>query len=346
MLARRRRIVHCAPVPLHLTADDGEAYAAGCALLGSGGGGDVRSARHLLDATLGRSHRLPSRDVRDLSRGTVALVGAVGSPTVMTERLPSGEEFAAAITRLEATTGRRIDAVAPLEIGGVNGLLGVIAAAQSGRVLLDADGMGRAFPRLDQCVLTGHVPAVPMALVDPSGGSLVIEGVRTETLERTVRAVLPAMGTWAAVACYLTDVDTFARYAVLGSIGRALALGRELLEGGGPQLAEAASGTVLDIVRDDTHRPHGIVTLVDEMSDGAVVRIDHAEEFVSLLRDGVPTASAPDVIAVVDARTWRTLAVSDLRVGQRVRVLVIPAPSPLPQLTQTHGLTAYGLEVA
>ncbi len=327
-----------------LDVDRVDDLARGCALLGSGGGGDVRVATHLLAATLATHGPIVADDPEDVSGGSVALVGAVGSPTVMTERLPGGAEFAAAVGRLEAVSGRRITHVAPLEIGGVNGLLGVVAALESGRALLDADGMGRAFPRLDQCVLTGRVSAVPLALVDPSGGSLVIEGVPAETLERTVRAVLPAMGTWAALACYLTDVSTLAAYAVPGSLGRALDLGsalarRELSAG----LDVAAIGSVIDVLRAEEHRQHGIITLLAE--DGAIVRLDHAEELVCVLRDGELLAEAPTIIAVVDARTWRPLLAADVRVGQRLAVLLVPAPLALADRAGTHGLTAYGLEV-
>ena len=55
-------------------------------------------------------------------------------------------------------------------------------------------------------------------------------------------------GTWAAVACYLTDVDTFARYAVLGSIGRALALGRELLEGGERRIVDGPFAETKELI--------------------------------------------------------------------------------------------------
>ncbi len=262
----------------------------------------------------------------------VALVGAVGSPTVMTERLPSGEEFALALHRLEAATGRTFGAVAPLEIGGVNGLLGLVAGARAGRPVLDADGMGRAFARLDQCVLTGHVEATPMVLADPCGGSLVLEGLRPGALARTVEAVLPALGTWAAIACFPTTIGVLRRHAVVGSVGRALRVGRMLRAArdcvgdirGGPRVTEIGSGSIVEVLRPPRAASGGTLTIVGEGPEARTLRVDHGEEFEAVTIDGVVAVVGPDLVVVCDSRTWLPLGVADVRVGQRVRVLTAP----------------------
>ncbi len=329
------------PVPIHhLGPQDVEAYAAGCALLGSGGGGDVGAAALLLRRTLGE--RGPLQVVRpgDLPEDTlVCFAGAVGSPTVMLERLPGDREFGLAVTALRERLGRPIGAVAPLEIGGVNGLLGLVAPAHLGLPALDVDAMGRAFPRLDLTVLADRVPATPAVLATSSGGTILLDRLDAATLEQAVRGLLPAVGTWAAVALHSCTVAEAARYAVPGSISRALSVGSAA--GPAPGRRPVGAGTVVQVRRDGASRG-GVLTL-DLDEDAGVLRVDFSDEHVLAVHDGMPVAWAPDIIALVDERTGRAVTVDALRPGQHLTLSVLPAPAAVAQRADLLGPAAYGL---
>src|SRR5262249_40763051 len=131
-------------------------------------------------------------------------IGGMGAPTVVIEKLLSGDELGQALAILEAELGRRADAVCPFEAGGTNSLYAVIAAAELDRPLLDVDGMGRAFPELHMVTFNvGGVSATPMVVVDERGSSVLIRTSTAKWAEKLARAATIAMGghsMWAGYA--------------------------------------------------------------------------------------------------------------------------------------------------
>lgn len=51
---------------------------------------------------------------------------------------------------------RKIQGVATAQIGGANGLMGLIAGSMNGLPIVDVDAMGRAFPKLDNTIQYIH----------------------------------------------------------------------------------------------------------------------------------------------------------------------------------------------
>lgn len=343
--------------PMYLNAADVEVLALGCTFLGAGGGGSVAAAAPLLRHTLEVNGTLPVVSASALDPdASVACVGAVGSSTVMLERLPSGVELAAAVRALERHTGTRFQALQPLEIGGVNGLLGLVAASRLGLPAIDGDAMGRAYPRLDHTVLMGVVPASPLAVADAGGDVMLVDSAGDRSVERLVRAVLPAMGAWAAVCLHAGTAGQYARHAVPASVSRALTLGRAWTgrrrEDGADFLAAAQArlvftGTVLEIRRTRSATEiSGVISLGHACEEDRSMRIDFANEYVAAFDDGVPVSTAPDITCVLDARTWEPVSVERLAVQQRVRVIRLPAPEALRRPHPGRldlGLRGYGM---
>ena len=99
----------------------------------------------------------------------------MGAPTVMLEKLPRGDEATCALRALEQLLGRPVTHTVSIEAGGLNSVIPFIAAAELGLPLIDADGMGRAFPELQMVLPTlGGVTATPMAMADERGNSAVL----------------------------------------------------------------------------------------------------------------------------------------------------------------------------
>ncbi|MFF7140058.1 MULTISPECIES: S-methyl thiohydantoin desulfurase domain-containing protein [Streptomyces] len=71
--------------------------------------------------------------------------------------------------------GKLAAAVGVIEIGGLNAVAAVLAAARLGAPVLDGDLMGRAFPRINRTTVavTGH-RAAPPALVGPGADTVIV----------------------------------------------------------------------------------------------------------------------------------------------------------------------------
>ncbi len=317
-----------------LAADVLDAYVRGCDVLGSGGGGDTRTAAALLRQLLTADPVtvLAPDDVAD--DAAVVTVGAIGSPTVMRERIPYGGEFSHAVRTLERYCATQFEVVAPLEIGGVNGVLAVVVAAVLGRPLLDCDGMGRAWPRLEQVVLHGRIPETPVALANPSGGVVLIDGVGSGSVSATIAAALPSLGGWAAMAAYPSSWRDYRDVVLTGSVSRALAIGQGVL-------GSSWTGTVCDVAR--FAGGGGVAVLAAEGNPASLLRVDLAEEYVTAMLDGDRLAAAPDVISLTDARSGAPIGVPDLRIGQRLSLVVLPSPEALGLDPARWGLASYGL---
>ena len=90
----------------------------------------------------------------------------------------------------------KIVAVTSGEIGGMNSMEPLCVAAKLGLPVVDADGMGRAFPELQMFLpfMKGELP-YPMALADEKGGVEIAVHVDTaKNLEDYMRVVCVKQG--------------------------------------------------------------------------------------------------------------------------------------------------------
>lgn len=328
---------------MRITAGDVADLAAGATLLGSGGGGDTTDAAVMLRLAL--DERGPVELVRaaDLDpRSWVVPVAAIGAITVMVERPPGGVEFELAVRALERHLGIEAVAVHGLESGGINALTPVATAAWLGLPLVDADGMGRAFPRLDQTVFNlAGLPSAPVVLTEPTGAEVIITGADDTGVERLARAALPALGGWAATAGFAMRAGQSAAHALSGTIGFALTLGRALRNARHDPaardrlLAETSgrrlfTGIVMQVrQRGRGGAVHGTVTVRHARVRERTLRLEMADEYLLALDDGAVTARVPDIIVVLHARTWLPISTEQVAPGQHVDVLRLPAPAAL-----------------
>ncbi len=320
--------------------DDVHDLAAGVTLLGSGGGGDTATVARMLRHTLAHHGPVTLISAADLPDDALVIpIAATGSITVMIERLPTGAEFRSVIQALTEYLGRPAAALHVFEVGGANALFAVAAAAWAGLPLIDADGMGRAYPRIDQTVLNAAgISATPIALADPSGNQVLIQRARDNTdAERILRAVLPALGGWAATALYPMRAADAHQYAIPGSITAALKLGRDLRAAQrtpwarvsllGKRHAELLfSGTVVETLRHPRPRTGGTLTIEHETDPQRSLRVEIADEYLLAIDDGQVTASVPDIIALLDRRTWNPVSTEHITCGRFVDVVRFPSP--------------------
>jgi uncharacterized protein len=135
---------------LRLTVSDLRHLARGAAFLGTGGGGNSYIGRLMVE----RAMQETGRELQLLALGDLpddALViptVMMGAPTCIVEKLPEGREAAASLRRLEKHLGKRAFATMPIEAGGVNSMIPRVVGVRLGLPVVDADGMGGAFPEL------------------------------------------------------------------------------------------------------------------------------------------------------------------------------------------------------
>src|SRR5262245_21846383 len=301
---------------LTIHAEDLEDIAIGGAIMGTGGGGDPYVGKLMAQQAIRKHGPVKLVDIDELGDDALVVpVCMMGAPTVMTEKLPQGDELMNAFRQLEQLLGRKIDAVLCGEAGGINSTTPFVVAAASGLPLVDGDGMGRAYPELQMVTFTMHgVSATPMVLCDDKGNSLVLDTISNAWTKRLARAATVEMGGSALLAFYAMDGATAKKAVVRGTLSLCDKLGRTLRETraahGEPVTAIAEllvartifHGRIRDIERRTvggfargTARFEGV-----EEWAGHSLTLDFQNEFLIARRDGEVLVTTPDLITVLD----------------------------------------------
>lgn len=350
-----------------LTAADLPDLARGATLLGTGGGGDPYIGQMLVARVLG-DRGITILDPDDLADDLFVIPTAqMGAPTVMIEKIPAGTEPTLALRTLEAHLGRTADATMPIECGGINSMIPLIVAAETGLPVVDADGMGRAFPELSMETFAVYgVHGSPLALAGERGETVVIDtGDDDRQMEWLARGVTIRLGGVGHIAEYAMTGADVRRTAVPRTLSMALALGRAIREAREEhrspfeaiartlsttlysEVRELFSGKVTDVERRTTEGfAKGRATISAlEAGDDAQLEIRFQNENLIATRDGELVAIVPDLICVTDIESGEPITTEGLRYGQRVRVLGISTPEMMrtPEALAAFGPSAFGL---
>jgi uncharacterized protein len=309
-------------------------HARGCAILGTGGGGDTYASVLATREALMRHGSVAVVAVKDLPDDALILpVSGWGAPTVGIEKLSSGDEGATLVGMAERWFGRPVDALMIGEIGGGNGVEPIGWAARLGLPLVDADGMGRAFPEGDMAAMhVAGVDAAPAFFADERGNGVVAAPADAAWLERIARSLVIAFGGQVAGADHVMDAATARVATVIGSITLATSIGAalrsEALDGvlrvtGGTRLV---TGTITDVDRRTTGGfARGTVAVEGRGEDAGRRVVVHVQNENLLAVEGDrPLAIVPDLITICDDATGDAIATERVRYGQRVTVLGIP----------------------
>ncbi|MDQ0643160.1 DUF917 domain-containing protein [Microbacterium murale] len=350
-----------------LTAADLSDLARGATLLGTGGGGDPYIGKMLVEQVLGQGS-ITVLDPDDLSDEMFVIPTAqMGAPTVMIEKIPAGFEPTLALRTLEEHLGRRADATMPIECGGINSMIPLVVAAETGLPVVDADGMGRAFPELSMETFAVYgVHGSPLALAGERGERVIIDtGDDDKQMEWLARGIAIRLGGVAHIAEYAMSGAEVKRTAVPRTISMALALGRAIRlareENRSPFEAIATTlsttlyshvrelfvGKVSDVERRTTDgfaKGSAVISALDPSSTDRM-EIAFQNENLTAHRNGELVAIVPDLICVVDHESAEPITTEGLRYGQRVRVLGISTPEMMrtPEALRAFGPAAFGL---
>jgi uncharacterized protein len=314
--------------------------ARGAAVLGTGGGGDPYLGTLAAVDALTRHGPPTVIEVDELSDdGYVASLAMVGAPVPLVEKFSLGPELIEAYNALRTQFRKPLEAVVPVEIGGVNTVIALILGSRLGLPVVDCDYMGRAYPEVPLVTPTLYGrSASPFALADERGNKVVIEAVDNYWAERVGRTVAIEFGAICPGMMFPMEGRHAKEAAIRGTLTLAERIGRSLRE------AEAHKQDPIEVLLDVTkgfelfrgkivdvqRRTQRGWSLGDATMDGMdqfsgsrmVVRFQN-ENLVAVL-DGTTVAMVPDLITIIDSQTGQAITTERLHYGFRVIMLGIP----------------------
>ncbi|KAJ5662112.1 uncharacterized protein N7477_009728 [Penicillium maclennaniae] len=345
-----------------------EFIAAGCKILGCGGGGDPYQ------------EYLKAKAIIQLHPGTIKVVspdflpddslvgwtGCMGSPEVSMERLENDECLKAHEELMRVIKSPPVSGFLSLEIGGGNGVVNLSVSAHFGVPCIDADFMGRAYPTTWQTTPnvygspTGDA-LVPATIASGDGSFITMTKSRTDRgVDKILRAACVEMGCRAGKSLAPKTAKAVREQAVTNTvslawwIGRAVALEKNIAEkaqrivdevGGSETAVILGQGKITGVERVlKTGHTYGVLEVDGTLTAGtkATIKVPFKNEnaFVEAVAEGESKilASVPDLIAVIDAETGAGLGTPEYKYGLKVVIIAIAAS---PRWTET----ARGMEL-
>jgi len=352
-----------------ITEQDIEFLATGAALLGAGGGGDPYLGKLMVQKCIKEYGPIrllhPSEIADDVY---VIPTNMMGAPTIMMEKIPNGDETLKSLRELERFTGKKAFATMPVECGGLNSTVPFVVAALAGIPIIDADGMGRAFPELQMETFNIlGVSATPAVLHNERGDCVIIQSLDSDMFEYIARGVAVRMGGVAHCAMYgmsgkeVKDTSIYGTVTLCIELGAAIhqakesktdpieaikAVTRNSIYGEAMVLFE---GKVTDVERRSTDgfvRGKALVAGINQYQ-GQELKVDFQNENLFATIDGKAVAMVPDLITFLDKETGTPITTEGLKYGFRIICLGIPTPPIMrsPRAIEVWGPRYFGYDV-
>jgi hypothetical protein len=345
-----------------------EDFIRGTTILGTGGGGDPYVGKLMLLEALKQGHKIRLIDPDDLPNDArVINVLSMGAPTVINEKLPSGPATIAAVRAAERELGYKFDAVMPIEAGGVNSTVPLLVGALMDLPVVDADGMGRAYPEVQMTTYNvAGKSGNPHVLADDKKSIVVTNTDDNHEAEWLCRAVCVRMGGIAQMACHPLTGREIKDHAVLRTVSLSIEIGStirkarsanqdvfaallDFFRARGRHARQLFEGKIVDLLRETREGfSIGRVVLQGIGDSKGELKIVFQNEFLLAEHDGRPVAMVPDLITVLDQETVEPITTEHLRFGQRVRVVGVGVPEIMrsERALQIFGPPGFRLDVA
>lgn len=346
---------------MQIGLDELSALALGAGVLGTGGGGDPYLGRLAAQHEFEKNGAPRVVHITELTDDMLVVPVAMGgAPAIGLEKLLSEPFLYTPIRKLESYLGRKVDALVPLEIGGVNALLPFMMGSRLNLPVVDGDSMGRAYPTLDNTTFNIFgLRACPVVVTNEHGDTVIVDTDRNHLAEIASRSAITDLGGATCSALYPMSGADAKRTLIPGTVGLALSIGRAIegarQEGNDPFVAIAAAlaafdpriivrplfeGKVTDIVRSiegGFNKGYGTLTALEGWT--GELQFVFQNEYLRAMRNGRTIAIVPDLICCLDSATAEPVTCETLRYGQRLKMLGISAP---PVMRTEAGLAACG----
>jgi DUF917 family protein len=323
-----------------LDRQDVEDLATGAAILGTGGGGDPYLGKLMALSVLEKGMKIKVIDPEEVPDDALVIPSAaMGTPTVLIEKISKGTEVVEAFERLEKYFGQEVFATMPLESGGVNSVNPLTVGARCGLPIVDTDGMGRAFPELQMTTFNIYgVPCCPMTLVDEKGNVVLLDAIDNVWAEKLARVITIRYGGTAWISLYPMYGRDVKRGGIPNTLTLARDIGRSIREAraaksdpidavlgitGGFRLFE---GKIVDVERKTVAGFARGEARIEGLGDdsGSEMVVQFQNENLVAIKDGDIVCSVPDLISILDADTGLPITTEYLRYGYRVIAIGMP----------------------
>lgn len=315
-----------------------ENIALGAALLGAGGGGDPYVGKLVAMSAVRECGPVTMLDPEEVpDEALIVPIAMMGAPTILGEKGIGGSEYKTLFDMVTQFYGKEIYAFMPIEAGGVNSMLPIAAAARLGLPMVDADGMGRAFPELQMVTFTlGGMSATPMALTDEKGNCAIFNTITNKWTEELARVVTMSCGGSVSVALYCMNGAQLKQYAVKNIVTRSEMLGkaiRSVKDGpeNTPELNFLKStegfklfkGKIGDVLRETRGAFNFGKVCLEGIGEykGQSATVEFQNENLIAQVDGTILATVPDLICMVDTETFYPVTTDALKYGKRVLLI-------------------------
>ncbi len=319
--------------------EDIDDIALGSSLLGSGGGGDPYMGRLEAIAAIKEHGPVTLLDVDEVpDEWTVAPICGVGAPSVSLEKGTNGIEYPKVRAMMERMLGKKLDAFLLSEAGGMNSMVPISAAARAGMPLINADGMGRAFPGIQQDTFSlNGVSTNPFVIADEKGNCTVLYTINNDWTEEIGREITSASGGQVTTLASPMTGKKMKTSVVVGTVDYAQKLGRIirtasnqdnpeeyfLRESGAYRFFKGKIADVLRETREGFNFGKAVLEGIGE-DKGSQAVVEFQNENIYAEVDGVIAATVPDLICMVDSATFVPVTTENLKYGKRVLVVALP----------------------
>lgn len=332
-------------------------FATGCCFFGCGGGGDPEAGIKALTDVLEQGKPLQITRFEDLKDddvyASVFLMGSIAPKTdeIAAKQKRNGvsveppyspqEALSMSLDVLEEYTGKKIDALFAIELGGGNSCMPMSVGFDKGLTYIDADAAGRAYPQMVQALpLVLEKPCLPVAIVNQYGDTNILTRcVNSHMIERNGKMLADAGFGMVAHACYIMSGKELKDALVPGTLSQCFEVGKAIRaanEAGKDPVAAAvaaANGHLLANVRMVKKEGKTIDGLyygtlefegIDEFA-GNTYKLWFENEYHVMWKNGEPWITSPDIVQCVDYKTCRPLTNTVISEGDVVSIVGVPA---------------------
>ncbi|NLS44659.1 MAG: DUF917 domain-containing protein [Firmicutes bacterium] len=332
------------------TVQEVEDLVRGVTFFGTGGGGNPEQGLAFLKETLNDVGKIELVDADEIPDNamvcTCFYMGSIAphTPEVKERMKVMGltekqvdRILPEAVEALERFLGKKIEAIVPIELGGINTPAPIDAAARLGKKVVDGDYAGRAIPEIVQTTpsMAGKT-LPPMSSVDEWGNVAFVEKVRNhqcaEALGKAISTV--AFGLVGQTAFVMTGKE-LKQLLIRGTVSESIEVGRVIREsvetGKDPatEIAKFLNGWVLfrgTVSNKDWEDKQGYYWGTHTFSgtgefSGKTLKIWFKNENHISWLDDKAWVTSPDIMQVIDEKTGEPICNPDLKVGDKVAVV-------------------------
>jgi uncharacterized protein len=328
-----------------LNLHDIDDLARGAAILGCGGGGDPYIGALMTKQAFADGLPVTLVDPSEVPDGAhVVCIFGIGAPPVLIEKIVSREQPELALRHLERHIGRKAEYLIAVEVGGLNALSPLMLGAVTGLPVIDGDGMGRCFPKLEMTTFNiAEVLCTPLAVVNERGDFVLLKTESDAICEHYIRYLSIGMGGFMTGAGFAQSGAEVKRACVPGTLSICLKIGQVIRQA--RERKDNVFTALLAGLRETEYYRHAHIIFEGRISDVSrritgrhsvgVARIERAGEVLELVvqneflvarKNGETVCIVPDLITLLDEDSGEAITAELLRYGQRVKVLATSAP--------------------